>query len=293
MSSVDAFIPAWSTDALAARDIFFEEFNCVNFYVEDKEQENLYYLILCKLFPTILITQIFPLDGKTNTIAHAIDPVNAHQASRSVYILDKDFDDLLGRKVIQENIFYLPKYCIENFLLEERAILEIAIEAHPRMNRLTLQSTINFPVFFEATTQSLLPLFQLFFIVQMFNLGLKNCKSPPEQFSVKSSPEVIDSSLVEKYRAKVQEKAIETRIHKSEKEFSKFAKTVFQNGGNPVSNISGKFLLALTMHHIQRRIKFGNISFDSLSYRLARHCSLLDLEPMKNEIIAYLGFPNS
>src|SRR5688572_10690170 len=132
MITPEESIPSRSSAGLAARDIFYEQFNTVHFYVEDEHEENLYLEILTRLFPTVRITQIFPLRGKQNVLAHAQDPVNAPRAGKSVYILDKDFDDLLGHIVKQENIFYLDRYSIENFLCEEDAVVQIALEAQPK-----------------------------------------------------------------------------------------------------------------------------------------------------------------
>ncbi|MFZ3173810.1 MAG: DUF4435 domain-containing protein [Thiobacillus sp.] len=288
MSPTEAFVPMWSTEALAARDVFFDEYNDVNFYVEDEEQENLYHLVLGRLFPAIRITQIFPLNGKSNVLAHAKDLSNLSRASRSVYILDKDFDDLLGIKADQNNIFYLQKYCIENFLLDENAFIELAVEAQPRKKREAIRSTIKFPDFLQETVQSLNLLFRLFFVVQALDLGLRNCRGAPELFSVKGAAHIIDPQAVEKYRIEVQEKALQLGKFKTEVEFSNFLDAVFPKNAEKDSNISGKYLLALAGHHVKRSLSWGNVSLDSLTYRLARHSSLLGLESLNVSVKAYL-----
>lgn len=91
----DSLIPVRSPDGLAALDIFYDEFNDVHFYVEDIDQENLYESILRKLFPEHTIARIFPLGGKPSVIAH----LSQSNSTRGIYILDKDFDDLLNKKI--------------------------------------------------------------------------------------------------------------------------------------------------------------------------------------------------
>lgn len=289
MIHTEAFVPTWSTDALAARDVFFETYNDVNFYVEDEDQENLYHLVLSRLFPEIRITQIFPLKGKSNVLMHAKDPANLLRASQAIYIVDKDFDDLLGIAINnQNNIFYLQKYCIENFFLEENAFIEVAVEAQPRIKRETIQSKVKIPAFMHTTIQSLNLLFRLFFVVQALDLGLRNCRCAPEKFSKKGTPHIIDPHAVEKYRIEVQDKALQLGKFKTEKEFAKFLDTVFPKNAEPDSNISGKYLLALASHHVKKHLNWGTVSLDSLTYRLARHSSLLGLEPLRNGVNAYL-----
>lgn len=288
MSLTEDFLPTWSTDALAARDVFFEPYNDVNFYVEDEEQENLYHLVLSKLFPAIRITQIFPLKGKSNILVHVKDPANLPRASQSIYILDKDFDDLLGTAVKQNNIFYLPKFCIENFLIEENAFIEVVVEAQPRKKRETIQSKLKFPTFMQETVESLNLLFRLFFVVQALDLGIRNCRSAPGLFSQKGAPHIIDSDSVEKYRIEVLEKAMQLGKVKSEKEFAKLLDTAFPKNIEPDTNISGKYLLALASHLIKKHFNLGTVSLDSLTYRLARHSSLFGLEPLKSGVNDHL-----
>jgi hypothetical protein len=56
---------------LAGQDIFYTQFNDVDFYVEDINQENFYFEILKKIFSDIKFGKIFPLGGKQNVISDA------------------------------------------------------------------------------------------------------------------------------------------------------------------------------------------------------------------------------
>ena len=285
---MEGSIPVRSIAGLAARDIFYEQFNDVNFYVEDEDQENLYLELLKRTFPRLRITQIFPLGGKPNVIAHAQDPVNSQQEHRSVYILDKDFDDLLANLVIQKNIFYLDHYCIENYLLQEEAIVQIAIESHPTKKRETLRSQIKFDAFYNSSVKSLDPLFRLFFAVQRFNLGLKNCDLKPEQFTIKGKPWEIEPNAILDYENTVYHKVNLTGIFSNTDEFEKFLKNAFPRKGPRNANISGKFLLGLVFHHLRHNAAIGNVAIDSLRYRLARNCSVGRLRNFGGRIKAFL-----
>jgi hypothetical protein len=289
MISLQESIPSWSPDALAAQDIFYSAFNDVNFYVEDKDQENLYLLILKRLFPKIRITQIFPLGGKKNVIAHANDPENQLNTHRAIYLVDKDFDDLLGHLIHKDNLFYLPKYCIENFLLEEDGIIEFAVEVQPKKTRDDHAKKLAYSSFKETSIDKLELLFRLFFVVQRLNLGLKNCDHPPERFSIKNHPAKIDGSLINKYQVEVKNAAMQTGLLQTENDFDSLVSKAFPKESAPDTNISGKFLMALTMHHIKQKLKCANFDLDSLTYRLARHSKLLDLTPLAVGISNYLG----
>ena len=113
MLTPEESFPSFSVGYRDAQSVFYEQFNDVDFFVEDEEQENFYYSILNKLFPGVQIEKITPLRGKPHVIQHA---KNNHAKRKSVYIVDKDFDDLLGKIYKQPNLFYLDKYSIENNL---------------------------------------------------------------------------------------------------------------------------------------------------------------------------------
>ena len=135
MTRHDEALPTRSADGLAALDVFYSEFNEINFYVEDADQENLYEVILRRLFPGVKVDRIFPLGGKDAVLRHASSSANENLPAFRAYILDKDFDDLLEKKVTRPNVFYLDRFCIENYLLDENAFVEIVIESLPRKHR--------------------------------------------------------------------------------------------------------------------------------------------------------------
>ncbi|MBO1361504.1 DUF4435 domain-containing protein [Acetobacter sacchari] len=134
MDNHESAFPQRSAGGLAAADIFYRNYNNFNFYVEDQDKENLYYEILRKIFPSLRFDKIFPLGGKSNIIVHARDSANASLPNR-VYIVDKDFDDLLHKKETISNVFYLNKFCIENFLIQESALIEVIVESCPTEKR--------------------------------------------------------------------------------------------------------------------------------------------------------------
>ena len=117
---------------LFAQAVFYKQFNDASFYVEDAEQENLYVTIVRKVFPHLRIVRVFPLGGKDAVIKHAM----LHRRDRSnVYLLDKDFDDLLRLKKATNNLFYLDRYSIENYLAEDDAIVSFVIAQDPSLKR--------------------------------------------------------------------------------------------------------------------------------------------------------------
>lgn len=289
MISFEDSIPTRSAAGLAARDLFFDQFNDVNFFIEDEDEENLYQAILGRFFPKLKITQIFPLAGKQNVISHASDPVNSSRAGRSVYIVDKDFDDLLGHKIYIANLFYLEKYSIENYFLEEDAVVEIALESSPKIDLETLRATISFSTFYKKSVNDLSPLFRLFFAVQRFNLGMKNCDIKCESFSVSGQPWKIDAAKIAAYEVQVRDLVTRAAVFRTDGEFSDFLGSVFPTGAEKDVNIAGKYLVSLTYHYLRSVVALGNVTNDSLRYRLATKVSFGGLTGVIGQIEHHLG----
>lgn len=82
--------------------------------------------------------------------------------------------------------------------------------------------------------------------------------------------------------------AIQTGIIGTEDDFEILVSNAFPKKSAPDANISGKFLMALTMHHIKRKLKCCNLTLDSLTYRMARHSKLEGLELLRVKINTYL-----
>jgi len=81
-------------DRLAARDIFFDSFNEVNFYIEDRIKRT-YITNPKQTFPGPKDRQILP-GGEIKCLAHRNDPANRQMLTGPLHC-GQDFDDLLGR----------------------------------------------------------------------------------------------------------------------------------------------------------------------------------------------------
>lgn len=73
---MDFYLPTLTESFLKGQDILYKQFNNIEFYIEDTEQENLYFQILKKMFPDIKFEKIFPLNGKKNVKDDCLINVN-------------------------------------------------------------------------------------------------------------------------------------------------------------------------------------------------------------------------
>lgn len=266
-------IPERSEKGRAALDVFFDGHNDVHFYVEDTAYHNIYQAILRRLFPKVKVSQIFPLDGKPNVLRHAQDAAGNRVLSRPrVYILDKDFDDLLGRVVVLPGVFYLRRYCIENYLLEdESAVIECLIEHSPKQKRELVASRLRYASTLRAIVKETEPLFRLFFIVQAYGLGLPNAKQAPDRFVQDKNRGKYDRSKITAYRRSVLDALMAAGKVSCSSDLSKACAGAFPAAGSPDIHISGKFLLRMLRLRLAARGLMGSLDVDVMLYSLARN----------------------
>ena len=284
MSSAEAEIPVRSADGKAALDIFYAEFNDINFYVEDDDQENLYEVILNKILPEISIRRIFPLGGKQAVLRHAASDTNERIDVFRAYLLDKDFDDFMGQQVQHPNIFYLDLFCIENYLLEESGLIEIVIENHPKKKRGEVSAQLAIQAATNDIFEKLRPLFVLFFCVQYCELPLKNCGASPEAFCRPKKLWEVDDRVVARYTAQVEEALLEKGRPPLDS-LNLDPRVSEANCAAVHSLVSGKYVATLLFHYIKSQYSLGSMTFDSFIFRLAKNCSLHSLRALGERIL--------
>lgn len=270
-------IPHRSPEGQAALDIFYDEFNDIHFYVEDEDQENIYEVIFRKLFPLLTIARVIPLGGKQAVLRHAADPSNAVTRAFRAYIVDKDLDDLLALVIVQPNIFYLDWYCIENYLIDESAIVELVIENHPKVKRHFVADALTLPDQFQKLFTDLRPLFALFFCVQRLDLGISNCGAPAERYCVPARRWELDPDALSQYRDDVLEAARHRAIEPELADPFTDSRTAGFFAADPNSVVSGKYVCTMLHHYVKSKFGLGSMTFDSFVYRLAKNSSLTPL----------------
>jgi hypothetical protein len=274
-------IPTRSSGYLYAQSIFYEQFNDIEFFVEDVDQENLYFAILKRLFPKITIAKIFPLGGKPMAIAHAV----AHsQNRRSIYIVDKDFTDLLADTRRLPNLFYLDWFCIENHVLEEEPVVRFVMSEKPKSKAANVRKLLACAAFLARSMSELQPLFALFLLAQRHHLGVRTTGTGVRKFCEKGTW-TISKQQVNAYEQQIRTVSIAKGLTLKPEAFNRAKADL-----TPPShrNISGKFLLDLLSVRLAMVCGIRSVSTESLLYRLAEYCDFQNLHPLRDRIANYL-----
>ncbi|MBF8650703.1 DUF4435 domain-containing protein [Pseudomonas putida] len=153
-----------SKAAKFASSIFFEKFNDFDIYTEDTTPG--YPKIVASflsqaLGSNVAIDKVFPLGQRGDVIKAA--RTRDHKGRRAAYIVDGDLFLLAGeREQIPENVIVLPRYCIENYMLDEDAILDFMDNEHILESRENLEARLNLQSWIQRSADGLRELFRYF-----------------------------------------------------------------------------------------------------------------------------------
>lgn len=277
--------PVLTDSFLAGQDILYTQFNDVSFYVEDTEQEHLYFNILKRLFNDVQFEKIFPLNGKPNLKNHAR---NNLEDKTKIYIADIDFEDILGIREELDNIFYLNKYSIENFLIEKGGFFEIIREKTPKLKDSDIELLFDLDKSLRQFTPILSELSCTFIVIQKFSLrkeyfGL----NPTRDLDLDATPAVIRNRFLPEFFEETETllKAIDGRFSLKSKCLS--FKKHFNSINDALQNIPGKYILKIIKHQLERARLINQISLETLTYKLSKECNLDSLDYLRGEIIEY------
>lgn len=286
-------IPSYGDAALAARDIFFFQFNDVLIYVEDADRENFYQNVFKKLIPGIKVENFFPLSGKPNALKHFSE--NGSKLMRpSFYLLDLDYDDLLNKRIEDERVIYLQMYSIENYLVDEAAVIELIVSEHPVVKRWEIAPNLKLQQFVERSLEAMRPLIRSFFLNQKFVGGEKSCSIAIESFTSGGIPYILDRAKIDDYEETVFQ-ALKSKGHFSTiKEMREHGdQFIADNSNSLLVRACGKHLLGLIRHWLAKNWGITGVTKDAMNYRLASGCNFEALKYVADSINKPLRYANA
>ncbi len=289
MITEEESIPTRNDNYRLAEDIFYVQFNDISFYIEDEEQENFFFCILKNLFPDIRIDRIFPLNGKENVINESNSSLGDN---KKVFIVDKDFDDILNKMNSNENLFYLERYSIENHLIEKEAIVEYIIGEKPKLKREDIDNTLDLDSHIENINNKLSELIHLHLVVQNKCSNLKNVSLNHERFfDFNNGDFTIKPAQIDAYKVQIRYElnnidgrlTLESQVRK--------VKSVININSNElcIKHVPGKYLIKMIKQLIESFFGLVSRNTESFCYRLANNCSFTSLNGLKLSVEEYLN----
>jgi hypothetical protein len=274
-----------SEAAKHAKHIFFSNYNDIDIFIEDTaiESKKIFTEILRRVFKSsISIHSIFPL-GPKSTVIRRWKSDQGKRKKMAIYIVDGDYDLATGPATLKApRLYRLNKYCIENYLIDYKAIAEVINDGALDMD---FESTTKMLGLDDWKNNAIDPLNLL--TGAMIAASKKQCDNLPtvkidlrkiqKEKLDKVCPKKV-SALVEHYKTAVNTKhgdgAFENELNA----------LLAINNGSGIDfriNASGKnIILPLIRKRIERRLNFMIDDFRVFKAKLAARCDISDLNDL-------------
>jgi hypothetical protein len=198
--------------AKSASSVFFEEYNDVDVFIEDTAlgYRKIFREIISRALDGVFsIEQVFPLGNREQVIEECVRN-QEYTGRKRVYIIDGDLYLLNNDTPKINGLFVLPRYCIENFLIDHNAITDLVYEEDPEMSKGDFINKFNYEEWVENNESYLLELFTIYaicfkYLPQEQTIGFKVSKLVSSNSGIVCSEKVtlrineLKSKLIAKY----------------------------------------------------------------------------------------------
>jgi Protein of unknown function (DUF4435) len=154
----------YSVAAQLARAFLLAATNDIILFVEDVTGANMYVALVNRILASEgSITHVFPLGSRRAVIEAAATFKPKGIARPYLFLIDGDLELLGGKPPPADGvIFRLPVYCIENLLLEDNGIIDVAFESDGNTPRAELAERLALQSGVSTLARMLLPIFEYY-----------------------------------------------------------------------------------------------------------------------------------
>ncbi|WP_412502725.1 DUF4435 domain-containing protein [Shewanella chilikensis] len=281
-------LPERRSSAKFAKSAFFEDYNDIDIYIEDTAEG--YAKLFKHLFKRVFegeynIDNVFPIGSRSNVISKC-EELQEKVERPSLFIVDGDLYQLKGEpKPIPKGTFVLPRYCIENILIDSEAIVEFVDEENIDKDKDTLQALLDFEGWRDFNSEHLVPLFAEYAIAQKLSTPIKTIKySLSNLYETNTgfvSPELVLKRIKEVRAASIKHVG-EPKYNSTRIGVIDLMKT---NECRMLKYVSGKdYLMPLLMVKIRGLIS-SQPSKINFRQRVAMKCDISMLYPAKEHVL--------
>ena len=275
----------YSREGLAARPAFFAPYNDITIIVEDVGKENFYTQVMRRLLGNNLtIGQVLGVGGKHEVVQRCSQ--RAHLQQQEFYLVDGDFDELLGLQCPNNMYFYrLRRYDIESYLLEEAAICSVAEEESPRRNANEYRTLLQVNPWITDIVNVSLRLAACTALLR--ELRQKRVETPQSIGRyVNHDMALPDTSRIDLHIQQIS--ACQTVV--DQQDFNRLLDEMLDRMGSShlerIRWISGKDILIPLLIRLLRLHTRSSLRKESLCFRLARNCEFQELAELRDRILS-------
>ncbi len=285
-----------SAAAKFAASVFYEGFNDFDVYIEDtaKGYAKIFATILSRaMSDNVSLEKVFPLGARGNVVSAARARLTSSNARGAVYIVDGDLYLLAGeRELLPPNVVILPRYCIENFLVDESTFISIMNEEHCSLSVEELARRFDYSGWLERSKESLVPLFRVFGAAHHLGAGVSTVARGYDSVYKGENGE-LNREKARKIELEVREYLIENYgLEEFERALEFVDEKVNRNNCFVSTYVSAKDFTLPLMIIRMRAITDCKANYISLKLRISNRCSVEPFSDVARQIREVVGRSN-
>ena len=278
----------FSTEVRQAATVFTEYRNSIDIYTEDNDKDKEFYK---KLFKRLLadtnieINDIYPLGCRRTVIEKCQNDTDTRR--KKLYIVDGDIYLQYKEKENIEHLFVLDAYCIENYMICENAICNVAYIFHARDSYDNIKNVLNISHTLSEIAEPLINLF-FYYSIQMESISQFNLMHIDSYMDM--STKQIDSNKIETRIREIRnsliyfgitEERIDDMLNKRKSQFPYTQETLLKI-------VSGKdFIIPYFRYHIEKKLNCPlRLPKETWKFNLVDNCDIARLDSLKQAIVS-------
>ena len=172
-------IPKYPVRAAKGLARLKRHFNDIEVFVEDTKNANMWLELVKRIIPShVRLKSVNQLGGRDRVLA-ACRADQVHDGRRKIYIIDGDFDYILGRKKPRLKFLYrIRAYCVENLLISEQGVEYVGVPSRPDWSLSKMNTEFGYKRWLSEVSKVLLPLFRAYAVAHELSPNLKTTGYP-------------------------------------------------------------------------------------------------------------------
>lgn len=267
---------SWPKRALLAVPVFFRRWNDIDVYIEDSRRHT--HNIYCELINRVgngrfVVAKVFPLGGRNEVLA-ACRADQRRGGRPRLYVIDGDLDLLTGEPTPPlQRLFRHKAYCIENYLIDETAAIEVLYEELADDEKAAIRKRLAFDKW-ELHIECVTELFVMFAVQKQLAPMAASVATGFSKIVTNANPPYLNKKSVYKLIASIYDGLCATHGHDVVMPITLEIYDRLLSYTPPSLAVSGKdYLLKLFRWYIAKQTKISATA-KSLELRLAKFCNI-------------------
>lgn len=272
-----------SPSASYAKAVFFEHLNDVDIFIEDTSEttKKVMSILLGRVLGgNVKLSRIFPLGGCREVVDVCIGD-QERQGRKRVFIVDGDFSCWgCFNYIYLKRLFVLPRYCVENFLIDEAAICSVLSDEISDKDEEDIAEVFDFSSWNRVSLPLLVNLFEAYAVARCLLPVISTVGRAVRTF-VADSFGNIDPAKIDRVIREIVD-AVDDQYGLGAFRLALNELGIAPQSGFPIHSLSGKDYLLPIMLIRMRSVHSFKSSNASVVTRLAHRCDTSGMEGVVN-----------